>query len=185
MQSTSDRLSTPVDEILLPAQAAAFLGVTEEQLHNAVCQGYLPGACIDGQWRFSQSALIDALRVQRFAVDSPPELVLDPASDYAEAWSTCIKMRRVIETVQKLMLAGHNIHDLVDSPYFKRVYETYREFYEQTEAREEELGYQIFKDIEQWVKTARSYYWNYELSLSTSITAVSYTHLTLPTIYSV
>ncbi|PZD70599.1 Pentapeptide repeat protein MfpA [Acaryochloris thomasi RCC1774] len=57
MQSTNAKASTPVDEILLPAQAAAFLGVTEEQLHNAVCQGYLPGACIDGQWRFSKRGL--------------------------------------------------------------------------------------------------------------------------------
>lgn len=55
--NTSIGQRQPIDRILFPHEAAEFLGVTEEELHNATCQGYLPGACIDGQWRFSQRAL--------------------------------------------------------------------------------------------------------------------------------
>ena len=46
-----------VDKVLLPHEAADFLGVTEDSLMNAALQGHCPGACIDSQWRFSQRGL--------------------------------------------------------------------------------------------------------------------------------
>lgn len=55
--SSSTQQPPPIDKVLLPHEAAAFLGVTEENLMNATLQGQCPGACIDGQWRFSQRGL--------------------------------------------------------------------------------------------------------------------------------
>ena len=46
-----------IDKVLLPHEAADFLGLTEENLMNATLQGDCPGTCIDGQWRFSQRGL--------------------------------------------------------------------------------------------------------------------------------
>ncbi|MGR3279788.1 pentapeptide repeat-containing protein, partial [Acaryochloris marina NIES-2412] len=46
-----------IDKILLPHEAADFLGLTEDSLMNATLQGNCPGVCIDGQWRFSQRGL--------------------------------------------------------------------------------------------------------------------------------
>ena len=55
--SPSPHQPQQIDKILLPHEAADFLGLTEENLMNATLQGDCPGACIDGQWRFSQRGL--------------------------------------------------------------------------------------------------------------------------------
>ena len=45
------------DDIVGPLEAAEFLKVSEDTFMNAVLKGYLPGGCIDGQWRFSKWGL--------------------------------------------------------------------------------------------------------------------------------
>ncbi len=46
-----------LDEIIGPVEAAEFLQISEDAFMNAVLKGYLPGGCIDGQWRFSKWGL--------------------------------------------------------------------------------------------------------------------------------
>ncbi|MGR3279776.1 pentapeptide repeat-containing protein [Acaryochloris marina NIES-2412] len=89
----------PIDEVLLPHEAAAFLGLTEEQLMTATLQGNCPGACIDGHWRFSQRGLSKYLLQQSNHGTGMPWL----DEHYGPYWlddAVESKARKVIERYQ-------------------------------------------------------------------------------------
>lgn len=45
------------DQPLLPSEAAALLGITEERLLTEADRGEVPGVCLGGEWRFSAARL--------------------------------------------------------------------------------------------------------------------------------
>jgi excisionase family DNA binding protein len=56
--SASQPGSSPVAEVLALDQVAILLGVTEEDVEDAVRNANLPGRRIGGQWRFSRTAVL-------------------------------------------------------------------------------------------------------------------------------
>lgn len=45
------------DQPLLPSEAAALLGITEERLLAEASRGEIPGVCLGDEWRFSATRL--------------------------------------------------------------------------------------------------------------------------------
>jgi uncharacterized protein YjbI with pentapeptide repeats len=76
------------DDIIGPLEAAEFLQVSEDDLMNAVLQGYLPGACISGKWRFSKWGLKKfCLQRNNHALGAPWESKASPFE--CDDWLDC------------------------------------------------------------------------------------------------
>lgn len=156
-------------EVLTLEEAAQYLQIDPQTLVLEVTRGVIPGCQLGGKWRFSVTALEKALSKYLEGNNVNFELIPDPDWEYSDTWTTCIEIRQIIRTVQEMMLSGHNIHDLVVASPYQWLGKLLRQFYQQTETREEELQYQYFHEISVWKKRAQNYYWNYKLSLGTCV----------------
>ena len=59
--AANGKAATPPPDVLTPAQAAAFLQVTEEVVIREAEGGRLPGRKLGADWRFSRLAITDWL----------------------------------------------------------------------------------------------------------------------------
>jgi hypothetical protein len=154
-------------EILTLGEAATYLRVDPHALLGEVTQGSIPACQIGGEWRFSLTAIESALNTHLSRGSIDLEQIPNHDWEYAEAWTTCIKIRRLVREIQEMMHSGHTIHELVVAPSFEEFTKVLKDFYRQTETREEGLQYQYFQEIGDWKKNAQNYYKNYELTLGT------------------
>lgn len=171
--SQRQRQALKAREILALEEAAQYLRVHPQVLVAEVAKGIIPGCQLGGEWRFSVTALEWALSRCLTGDSVNLESTPDANWEYADTWITCIEIRQLVRGIQEMMLSGQSIHDLVAAPSYKQLCKVLRQFYRQTETREEDLQYQYFHEIGEWKKKAQSHYWEYKLSLGTWITGNS------------
>lgn len=160
-------------EVLTLEEAGQLLRVDPQVLLLEVTKGTIPGCHLGEEWRFSATALIGILSSCLPEDSVNLELVPDSDWEYSGAWITCIEIRQLIREIQEMMLSGQSIHDLVAASSYEQLCKVLRQFYRQTETREEDLQYQYFREIGEWKKRAQAHYWEYKLSLGTWVTGNS------------
>ena len=95
-----------------------------------------------------------------------------PAFDweYYQAWMQCVKIRHLVEELQRKMHSGVSIHELVEAPTLDKLGEEIQELWWQTAIKEEDLQIQYFDEIWNWEKKAKDHYNEFKLTLETRIT---------------
>lgn len=88
--------SRTTDDVLKLREAAKFLKLTSKAVLQLAADGRLPGRCIDGEWRFARSALLDWLS-GRDGVPvgpAPPPAMAPETPEEQEAFLASIRAHR-------------------------------------------------------------------------------------------